>query len=84
VRHKITLKSLSQYRLDKKNEIFLLNFAASDTGLGEMGRFGYRITNELGPWVRIFAVTTDLPLVANNPVDIGVEDFCGYCKKSLL
>ena len=59
----------------------LLVPAAVDAGLGEMGRFGYLITKELGPRVRIFAVTTDLPLVADNPVDIGVEDFCSYCKK---
>jgi reductive dehalogenase len=59
----------------------LLVPAAVDAGLGEMGRFGYLITKELGPRVRIFAVTTDLPLVADHPVDIGVEDFCGFCKK---
>ena len=59
----------------------LLVPAAVDAGLGEMGRFGYLITKELGPRVRIFAVTTDLPLVADNPVDIGVEDFCSFCKK---
>ncbi len=59
----------------------LLVPAAIDAGLGEMGRFGYLITKELGPRVRIFAVTTDLPLVADHPVDIGVEDFCSFCKK---
>ena len=59
----------------------LLVPAAVDAGLGEMGRFGYLITKELGPRVRIFAVTTDLPLVSDNPVDIGVEDFCSFCKK---
>jgi epoxyqueuosine reductase QueG len=52
-----------------------------DAGLGEMGRFGYLITKELGPRVRLFAVTTDMPLVADRPVDIGVEDFCSFCKK---
>ena len=55
--------------------------AAVDAGLGEMGRFGYLITRQLGPRVRIFAVTTDLPLVVDHPVDIGVEDFCSICKK---
>ncbi|MGB9440696.1 MAG: reductive dehalogenase [Desulfobacterales bacterium] len=59
----------------------LLVPAAVDAGLGEMGRFGYLITKELGPRVRIFAVTTDLPLVVDHPVDIGVEDFCSFCKK---
>ena len=59
----------------------LLVPAAVDAGLGEMGRFGYLITKELGPRVRLFAVTTDLPLVSDDPVDIGVEDFCSFCKK---
>ena len=62
----------------------LLVPAAIDAGLGEMGRFGYLITKELGPRVRIFAVTTDLPLVADHPVDIGVKDFCSFCKKCAL
>jgi reductive dehalogenase len=59
----------------------LLTPAAVDAGLGELGRFGYLITRELGPRVRIFAVTTDLPMVCDQPVDIGVEDFCRFCKK---
>lgn len=59
----------------------LLVPAAVDAGLGEMGRFGYLITREIGPRVRLFAVTTDLPLVSDEPVDIGVEDFCSFCKK---
>jgi len=59
----------------------LLAPAAIDAGLGELGRFGYLISKEFGPRVRIFAVTTDLPLVCDQPVDIGVEDFCSFCKK---
>ena len=59
----------------------LMTPAAIDAGLGELGRFGYLITKELGPRVRVFAVTTDLPMVCDRPVDIGVEDFCRICKK---
>jgi len=59
----------------------LLTPAAVDAGLGELGRFGYLITKELGPRARIFAVTTDLPMVCDQPVDFGVEDFCKFCKK---
>ena len=54
---------------------------AVDAGLGELGRLGYLITKELGPRVRLGAVTTDLPLIPDKPVDIGVEDFCRICKK---
>ena len=59
----------------------LMTPAAIDAGLGELGRFGYLITRELGPRVRIFAVKTDLPMECDQPVDIGVEDFCRFCKK---
>ena len=54
---------------------------AVDAGLGETGRLGYLMTKDLGPRVRLAAVTTDLELVADSPVDIGVEDFCKICKK---
>lgn len=54
---------------------------AVDAGLGELSRMGYLITEELGPRLRLSAVTTDLPLIPDKPVDIGVEDFCRFCKK---
>jgi reductive dehalogenase len=54
---------------------------AVDAGLGELGRLGYLITKELGPRVRLGAVTTDLPLIPDKPLDIGAEDFCRVCKK---
>ena len=57
---------------------------AVDAGLGESGRLGYLITKELGPRVRLGAVTTDLPLIPDKPVDLGVEDFCRTCKKCAL
>lgn len=54
---------------------------AVDAGLGEVGRLGYLMTKEFGPRIRLGAVSTDLPLVPDKPVDIGVLDFCRYCKK---
>ncbi len=54
---------------------------AVDAGLGEVGRLGYLMTKELGPRVRLSGVTTDLPLIPDKPIDIGVEDFCRICKK---
>ena len=54
---------------------------AIDAGLGELGRHGYLITNEFGPRLRLGCVTTDLPLIPDSPVDMGVEDFCRVCKK---
>ena len=57
---------------------------AVDAGLGELGRLGYLITKEFGPRLRLGAVTTDLPLLPDKPVDIGVEDFCKLCRKCAL
>lgn len=54
---------------------------AVDAGLGELSRMGYLITKEFGPRVRLSAVTTDLNLVPDKPVDIGVDHFCEVCKK---
>ena len=54
---------------------------AIDAGLGELSRMGYLITKEFGPRVRLSAVLTNLPLIPDKPVDIGVVDFCTKCKK---
>jgi len=54
---------------------------AVDAGLGEVGRLGYLMTKDFGPRARLGAVTTDLALVADKPIDIGAEDFCNICKK---
>ncbi len=54
---------------------------AVDAGLGEMGRHGYLVADKLGPRVRLFAVTTDMPLPPDRPIDRGVEAFCRACKK---
>jgi reductive dehalogenase len=57
---------------------------AVDAGLGQVGRLGYLLTAAFGPRVRLGAVTTNMELVPDKPVDIGVEDFCRACKKCAL
>jgi len=57
---------------------------AVDAGLGEVSRAGYLMTKEFGPRVRLGAVTTDLSLIPEKPVDIGAEDFCRICKKCAI
>lgn len=54
---------------------------AHDAGLGELGRLGLIVTPEHGPRVRLAAVTTDIPLEEDSPIDIGVQHFCTICKK---
>lgn len=54
---------------------------AVDAGLGEVGRQGYLIAPKFGARVRLFAVLTDMPLIPDKPISIGVEEFCKSCKK---
>lgn len=54
---------------------------AVDAGLGEAGRSGMLNTKKYGPAVRLIAITTDLPMAVDSPVDIGVKDLCRKCKK---
>lgn len=53
---------------------------AIDAGMGELGRHGLMVTQELGSCLKLTSVTTDLPLVYDSPVDIGVNEFCQDCK----
>lgn len=55
--------------------------AAIEAGFGQLGKHGSLISRTLGSSFRIATVFTDLPLVASQPVDIGVEDFCLVCKR---
>ena len=54
---------------------------AVDAGLGEVGRQGYLIAPKFGARVRIFATLTDMPLIPDAPISMGVEAFCMVCKK---
>lgn len=54
---------------------------AINAGLGELGRHGMLIHEKYGSRLHLTVVTTDLPLAVDQPVDIGVEEFCKYCKK---
>jgi reductive dehalogenase len=61
------------------NELGISVAMAVDAGLGEMGRHGQLITREFGPRVRISKVFTNLPLVPDSPVDLGIQKFCENC-----
>ena len=54
---------------------------AIDAGLGELGRMGLLMTPQYGPRIRLSVVTTNLPLLQDQPVYFGVQDFCEICKK---
>jgi ferredoxin len=52
---------------------------AEQAGLGEVGRAGLLVTPNYGMRVRIGIVTTDLPLIADQPVDYGIKALCSIC-----
>jgi epoxyqueuosine reductase len=48
-------------------------------GFGELGKHGSIINDTYGSSFRLSAVTTDMPLISDQPADIGAEDFCLNC-----
>jgi len=51
-------------------------------GLGELSRIGELILNPfIGPRSKSVLFTTDLPLVADKPIDFGLQAMCSMCRK---
>ena len=50
-------------------------------GIGEMCRAGIVLNPFLGTRFKAAAVTTDLPLLPDKPVDFGLQEFCQKCLK---
>jgi ferredoxin-NADP reductase/ferredoxin len=52
------------------------------SGLGEVSRIGEVILNPfLGPRLKSGAVTTDMPMAPDRPIDFGLQRFCDSCNK---
>jgi epoxyqueuosine reductase QueG len=51
-------------------------------GLGELSRIGELVLNPfVGPRFKSVVLTTDLPLVPDQPIDFGLQQFCSGCLK---
>lgn len=50
-------------------------------GIGEICRLGLVLNPFLGVRFKAAAITTDLPLVPDMPVDFGLQEFCQKCMK---
>ncbi len=61
-------------------DALLMTPAAIAAGMGELGKHGSLIHRELGSSFRLSAVTTDMPLVADQPDVFGADDFCMSCQ----
>ncbi len=63
---------------DEINHIPLLLSA----GIGELSRIGELVLNPfVGPRFKSGAITTDMPLTPDRPIDFGLQDFCTKCTK---
>ena len=53
-----------------------------ESGLGELSRIGELVLNPfVGPRFKSGVITTDMPLIADKPIDFGLQDFCQKCTK---
>jgi len=51
-------------------------------GLGELSRIGELVLNPfVGPRFKSVVLTTNMPLVADRPIDFGLQQFCSNCLK---
>ncbi|MBW2412549.1 MAG: reductive dehalogenase [Deltaproteobacteria bacterium] len=75
------IRDLGYRAIPSGNDTALSIPMAVDAGLGELGRHGLLIAPRFGPRVRISKVFTDLPLIPDKPIDIGVRRMCEICRK---
>ncbi|MFC2095032.1 reductive dehalogenase [Candidatus Bipolaricaulota bacterium] len=75
------LRNLRYKALPMGNDTALSIPLAIDAGLGQLGRNGLLVTPEHGPCVRLCKVLTDMPLVADQPIDFGLPVFCRTCDR---
>ncbi len=75
------IRGLGYHAIPAGNSTGMSIAFAIDAGLGELGRHGLLITPKYGPRVRLAKVFTDMPLVPDQPIKFGVEEFCNVCKK---
>jgi epoxyqueuosine reductase len=54
--------------------------AALACGFGELGKHGNIINRQYGSSFRLSAVVTDMPLVADEAVEFGADEFCVRCQ----
>jgi epoxyqueuosine reductase len=62
--------------------IFPHKTAATQAGLGWIGKTGLFVSSQFGPAVRLATVFTDLPLPAGRPVSVGRCGACDLCVRA--
>lgn len=60
---------------------FLYSAHAVKAGVGQLGANGLVLTQTYGPRQRFAAITTDAPIKATKPRNLGVDDLCYKCMR---
>lgn len=77
------IKSLgydARANIDGNYEVIATQVAEA-AGLGETGRNGLLISPEYGQRLRFAVITTDMPLIPDEAIDLGMKRFCELCNK---
>ncbi len=64
-----------------KGEWHLAIPPAIEAGIGQLAKNGSMINDSLGSAFRVATVLTDMPLLADAPREMGVDEFCMSCQK---
>ena len=75
------IRNLGYNAVASMNDTALAIPYAIKAGLGEYGRNGLLITKGFGPRVRLGKIYTDLPLAHDEPIRLGVQEFCQQCRR---
>ena len=75
------IRNLGYQAVPSMNDSALAIPLAIQAGLGEYGRHGLVITPEFGPRLRFGKIFTDLPLAHDQPISLGVKEFCEQCDR---
>ncbi|MCW3490589.1 reductive dehalogenase [Dethiobacter alkaliphilus] len=73
------IRSLGYVAIPCMNDTTMSIPLAIDAGLGEVGRHGLLITPEFGSNVRLCKVLTNMPLIPDKPIHMGLTEFCHQC-----
>lgn len=63
------------------NYLVVTTRVAENAGIGQIGRNTLLLTKAYGSRIRLGVVTTDLPLLPDEPIDYGMKEFCKVCAK---
>lgn len=66
--------------VDSSSDLLFIPHAVA-AGLGELGRSGIMLSDLYGPRLRLAMISTELPMVIDEPMTKGIAKFCELCER---